>query len=128
MPPLTTIQIDYRGVIGKLWEAIPAAEFITLAASAKFLGDRRLQTQHFIGGAAKWVRTGDDAITGYHQMRVAHQRYKDDERKEVLCKGHCHGKATVRYRKVEEGGVWKLAGMEPDIRWTEGEFDKVFPH
>ena len=29
-----------------------------------------------------------------------------------------------RYKKID--GVWKFAGLCPDIRWTEGEFDKVF--
>jgi hypothetical protein len=50
-------------------------------------------------------------------MRVAHQKYKDDELKEVLYQGHALGKATIQYRKID--GVWKFAGLEPDIRWTE---------
>ncbi|KAK4234365.1 Scytalone dehydratase [Achaetomium macrosporum] len=120
-----TLYVDYRQVIGKLWESMPAEQFVTVASNPNFLGNRRIKTQHFIG-TARWVKTSDDAITGYHQMRVAHQKYKDDELTEVLCKGHCHGKATVQYRRVD--GVWKLAGMEPDIRWTEGEYDKIFQH
>lgn len=44
--------------------------------------------------------------------------------KEVLVKGHAHSFNTHWYRKVD--GVWKFAGLCPDIRWTEYDFDKVF--
>lgn len=66
----------------------------------------------------------DSEITGLHQMRVAHQKYKDEEQTEVLLKGHAHGKATIRYRLVD--GTWKFAGLTPDIRWAEHDYDKVF--
>ena len=58
---------------GKLWEAMPASEFVALASSAGFLGNPRIQTQHFVG-ATKWVQSSDSGITGSHQMRVAHQK------------------------------------------------------
>ena len=109
--------------MGQLWESMPAEQFVAMASNEKFLGNRRIKTQHFIG-AGKWVHTGEGEITGYHQMRVAHQKYKDDKLTAVLCSGHAHGKATVQYRKV--GGVWKFAGLGPDIRWTENEYDKIF--
>jgi len=117
------LQIDYRDVMGMLWETMPAEEFIGMASNIRFLGNTRIKTQHFIG-AGKWVLSSDGEITGYHQMRVAHQKYKDAELTEVLHKGHAHGKATVRYRKVD--GVWKFAGLTPDIRWAEHEYDKIF--
>lgn len=44
--------------------------------------------------------------------------------KEVLVKGHAHSFNTHWYKKVE--GVWKFAGLNPDIRWTEYNFDQVF--
>lgn len=94
-----------------------------MASNESFLGNRRIKTQHFIG-ASKWLQISDSEITGYHQMRVAHQKYKDDELKEVLYMGHAHGKATVKYRIVD--GIWKFAGIEPDIRWGEHNYDKIF--
>jgi scytalone dehydratase len=109
--------------MGKLWESMPAADFLSLASSQQFLGNIRIKTQHLIG-AGKWVQTAEDEITGYHQMRVAHQKYTDDELTEVIHKGHAHGKATIQYRRVD--GIWKFSGLEPDIRWAEHELDKIF--
>lgn len=106
------------------WESMSADDFRALASGKNFLGNPRLKTQHFIG-ASKFVRTSnDDEIIGYHQMRVAHQKYKDDELTEVLHKGHAHGRGKVWYRKVD--GVWKFAGLQPEIRWTEYDYGKVF--
>ncbi|ETI19894.1 hypothetical protein G647_08909 [Cladophialophora carrionii CBS 160.54] len=118
-----TLYVDYRAVMGMLWESMPAAQFIDMASNGRFLGNPRIKTQHFIG-AGRWIKTGEDEVTGYHQMRVAHQKYKDDELSEVLYKGHAHGKATVQYRKID--GVWKFAGLEPNIRWAEHDYDKIF--
>lgn len=116
-------QIDYRQVMGQTWEAMPAKDFVGMASNARFLGNARIKTQHFIG-ASKYLKTGNDEITGYHQMRVAHQKYKDDELSEVLYQGHAHGKATIQYRRVD--GAWKFAGLTPDIRWAEHDYDKIF--
>lgn len=96
-----------------------------MASNAHFLGNQRIKTQHFIG-ATKWTQKTSDTITGMHQMRVAHQRYKEDDLKEVLYQGHAHGKATITYQKVD--GIWKFAGLEPDIRWSEFDYDKIFQH
>jgi scytalone dehydratase len=109
--------------MGKIWECMSAEEFVAMASNDHFLGNQRIKTQHFIG-AGKWVRTGDSEMRSYNQMRVAHQKYKDDELKEVLYKGHAHGKATVHFRNVDGG--WKFAGLEPDIRWSEHNYDKIF--
>jgi len=109
--------------MNKKWDSLPAADFIGLASNPHFLGNVRIRTQHFMG-QTRWVETGDGAIKGHHQMRVAHQKYKDDALTEVLCKGHAHGAATVHYRRVD--GVWKFAGLEPDIRWSEGEYERIF--
>ncbi|KAH8807220.1 scytalone dehydratase-like protein [Xylogone sp. PMI_703] len=118
-----TLRIDYRSFLNKLWEAIPADDYIKMASDPKVLGNPRLKTQHFIG-ITRWMKTSEAEITGYHQMRVAHQKYVDDKLSEVLVKGHAHGKGTIWYRKVD--GVWKFAGVEPDIRWSEYDHDKVF--
>jgi scytalone dehydratase len=93
------------------------------ASDPNVLGDPLLMTQHFIGGT-KWEKVNDEEIIGYHQLRVPHQRYKDASRKEVVVKGHAHSFNTHWYKKVN--GVWKFAGLCPDIRWGEYEFDRVF--
>lgn len=98
---------------------------MALVSAPNFLGDPRIQTQHFIGAAARWERTSDTTVVAHHQMRVAHQKYADaDARTEVLAKGHCHGGAVMHYRKVE--GQWKFAGVEPRLGWTEYDFDQIF--
>ena len=102
---------------------MPADEFVQMAYDPKVLGDSRLKTQHFVG-ASKWIRTSETEITGYHQMRVAHQKYADDTMTEVTAASHAHGKGTMWYRKVD--GEWKFAGIEPDIRWSIYSHDKIF--
>lgn len=94
-----------------------------MVSSPHFLGNKRIKTQHFIG-ATKWSQVSPTDIIAEQQMRVAHQKYKDDELKEVQYQGHALGKATIQYRKID--GVWKFAGLEPDIRWTEFDNDKIF--
>ncbi|KAK6837022.1 scytalone dehydratase [Apiospora arundinis] len=120
------VRIDYRAFLGKLWEAMPAEEYLAMASDPKVLGNPRLKTQHLVGAAAKWVQTGVDEITGYAQMRVAHQKYADDALTEVAVKGHGHGKSTIWYRRDGPGAPWKFAGIEPDIRWSEYNHDKIF--
>lgn len=109
--------------MGMMWEKMPAAEFLGMASSPKFLGNARIKTQHFMG-QTKWIQKEAGYIIGYHQMRVAHQKYEDDDLTKVLYKGHAHGKATLHYRQVD--GEWKFAGLEPDIRWSEGDYGKIF--
>jgi scytalone dehydratase len=102
---------------------MPAQEFLGMASNERVLGNQRLKTQHFVG-ATKWVQNSEDEITGYHQMRVAHQKYADDDLKEVAVKGHAHGKATIWYRKVD--GDWRFAGIQPDIHWSEYDHEKIW--
>ncbi|KAI1328249.1 putative scytalone dehydratase [Xylariaceae sp. FL0255] len=118
-----TLRVDYRAFLGKLWESMPTSDFLDLVSNERFLGNPCLKTQHFIG-MSKWSQTADDEITGHHQMRVAHQKYTDESLKEVMLKGHAHGSATIWYRRVD--GVWKFAGIEPNIRWSEYDHDKIF--
>lgn len=118
-----TLRIDYRSFLNKLWEAMPAEEFIGMISSPLVLGDKTLMTQHFCG-ASKFEKVSDDEIIGWHQLRVPHQRYKDETRSEVLMKGHAHSTNQHWYKKVD--GEWKFAGLNPDIRWGEYDFDKIF--
>ena len=32
----------------------------------------------------------------------------------------------IRDRYKKEDGVWKFAGLSPDIRWGEYDFDQIF--
>ncbi len=57
-------------------------------------------------------------------MRVAHLKYADDALTKPVATANAHGAATVWYRKVD--GVWKFAGIEPDIRWSAGDHQKIF--
>ncbi|RYP81225.1 hypothetical protein DL770_005953 [Monosporascus sp. CRB-9-2] len=118
-----TLRVDYRSFLDKLWEAMPAEEFIAMISSQAVLGDPLLMTQHFIGGTT-YERVSDDEVVGHHQLRVPHQRYTDESRARIAVKGHAHSTNTHWYRKVN--GVWKFAGLSPEIRWGEYDFDKVF--
>jgi scytalone dehydratase len=102
---------------------MPAEDFVAMASDPNVLGDPLLMTQHFIGGS-RWEKVSDTEVIGYHQLRVPHQRYTDATRTKVAIKGHAHSHNTHWYRKVE--GVWKFAGLCPDIRWGEYDFDRVF--
>ncbi|RDW91804.1 scytalone dehydratase [Coleophoma crateriformis] len=118
-----TLIVDYRSFLDKMWDAMPAEEFVAMASSPTVLGDPLLKTQHFIGGT-KWEKVSDTEVIGWHQLRVPHQRYTDASRKTVAVKGHAHSTNKHWYKKVD--GVWKFAGLSPDIRWFEYDFDKVF--
>ncbi|KAF2133648.1 putative scytalone dehydratase [Dothidotthia symphoricarpi CBS 119687] len=108
------LRVDYRAFLNMLWEALPAEEFVTMASNPHFLGNPLLKTQHFVG-ASKWDLLDNGGMIGHHQMRVAHQKYTDDTMVKVAIKGHAHGKCT-------------FAGIEPDIRWFEYDYDKIFEH
>lgn len=94
-----------------------------MASDPHVLGDKTLKTQHFCG-ASKWEKVSDDEIIGWHQLRVPHQRYTDETMTTVLMKGHAHSTNQHWYKKID--GVWKFAGLNPDIRWGEYDFDKIF--
>jgi scytalone dehydratase len=106
-----------------MWEAMPKDEFIMMASDPRFLGNPLLKTQHFVG-LSTWKKVSDDEIEGTHQLRVPHQKYADSSLKEVAVKGHAHGIATMWYKRVEQ--EWKFAGVCPQIRWSEFDYDKVF--
>ena len=102
---------------------MPIDEFVAMASNAHFLGNPLLKTQHFIG-LSTWEKEGADVIVGTHQLRVPHQKYTDASLSEVAVKGHAHGIATMWYRRVDD--VWKFAGVRPQIRWTEYNYEDVF--
>ncbi len=102
---------------------MPAAEFLAMVSSPAVLGDPTLKTQHFCG-ASKWESVSPTEVIGWHQLRVPHQKYTDESLTTVAVKGHAHSTNQHWYRKVD--GVWKFAGLKPEIRWFEYDFDKVF--
>lgn len=117
------MRIDYRSFLDKIWEAMPAAEYVAMASDPHVLGNPLLKTQHFIG-SSKWEYVSETEAIGWHQLRVPHQRYTDESRKEVAIKGHAHGSNQHWYKKID--GVWKFAGLAPIIRWGEFDFEGVF--
>ena len=46
------------------------------------------------------------------------------EEEEEIVNGHAHSTNTHWYKMID--GEWKFAGLSPDIRWFEYDFDKVF--
>ena len=117
------MRIDYRSFLDKLWEALPADEYVAMASDPHVLGDPLLKTQHFIG-SSKWEKISDTEVVGWHQLRVPHQRYTDETKTEVAVKGHAHGTNQHWYKKVD--GKWKFAGLAVEIKWAEFDLDKVF--
>ncbi|KAK5991672.1 Scytalone dehydratase PfmaJ [Cladobotryum mycophilum] len=111
-----SIRLDFRSLQGALHEQLSPDEYVAILSDMKLLGDKRLKTQHLLGGA-KWERLGDDAVQVWHQMRVAHQRYVDEDMLVVANKGHGHGLARHSYRKID--GTWKLEGVAPKLEWSE---------
>jgi scytalone dehydratase len=118
-----TLRVDYRSFLDKLWESMTAEDFVKMISDHNVLGDPLLKTQHFIGGT-KWEKVSDDEIIGYHQLRVPHQKYADSSMTIIAVKGHAHASNTHWYKKID--GAWKFAGLKPDIRWFEYDFDQVF--
>ena len=117
------MRIDYRSFLDKLWEALPADEYVAMASDPHVLGDPLLKTQHFIG-SSKWEKVSDTEVIGWHQLRVPHQRYTDETKTAVAVKGHAHGTNQHWYKKVD--GKWKFAGLAVEIKWGEFDLDKVF--
>ncbi|KAG8528166.1 uncharacterized protein KY384_007083 [Bacidia gigantensis] len=121
------LRIDYSIVASTLpkVERMPADDFLAFVSSPYFLGDPLIHTQHLLG-ASKFERISEDEVLGSWQIRAAHQRY--DQTGRVECNGHGHAMVEHWYKKVLDGAemVWKLAGVRPNVRWNEGNFEKIF--
>ena len=109
-----SVRLDLRSLGMSLHEHLTPDGFAAILSEV--LGDKRLKTQHLLGGA-RWERLGDGTVRVWHQVRVAHQRYADEDLAVVANKGHAHGLVQHWYRKVE--GAWKLEGVAPEVGWTE---------
>lgn len=103
-------------------------------SSPGFLGDPHIRTQHLLG-ATRWEKVSENLVVGHHQLRAAHQVYTGEGEDEgdgfglkglgrVGFQGHSHASNVHWYRRVD--GVWKFAGLKPEVLWNEGAFEKVF--
>jgi scytalone dehydratase len=110
------IQLDFRSLRGELHDNLTPDEYVAILSGMKLLGDARLKTQHFLG-ASKLVVLDDGSVQVDHQIRVAHQRYKNEELTEVVNKGHAHGVTQHVYKKVD--GSWLLVRIAPSLNWFE---------
>lgn len=97
-------------------ENLSPDEYVAILSDVKLLGGKRLKTQHLIGGS-KWELSGDGSVHAWHQLRVAHQRYADDDLQVVANKGHGYGLVQHWYRRI--GGEWKIESVAPQLEWSE---------
>ncbi|TVY21545.1 Scytalone dehydratase [Lachnellula arida] len=111
-----SLRLDFRSLQGSLHEQLSPEAFVAILADVKLLGDKRMKTQHLLGGA-RWERLGDGTVQAWHQIRVAHQRYVSEDLAVVANKGHAHGVTRHWYRKVD--GAWMLEGVAPELGWSE---------
>ncbi|PFH57955.1 hypothetical protein XA68_14349 [Ophiocordyceps unilateralis] len=118
-----SLLVDYTKIGKPRWEAMSADDFISMVSSDDFLGDPCVKTQHLLG-ATRWERISETQVIGHHQLRAAHQVYTAPDLKTVKLKGHSHATNEHYYIKVD--GVWKFAGLKPDVRWNEHNFEQVF--
>ncbi|KAF7875325.1 hypothetical protein EAF04_002497 [Stromatinia cepivora] len=115
--------VDYTTIGKSRWDSMPASDFMAMVTDDDFLGDPCVKTQHLLG-ATRWEKISDDYVIGHHQLRAAHQVYKDKDLKEIKLKGHSHATNEHYYKKID--GVWKFAGLKPLVRWNEGDGENDF--
>lgn len=117
-------QVDYSIVGQQCFPHMEPEDFISMLSSPDFVGDPLVRTQHLVGAAAyEWVSEAE--ITATYQIRAAHQRYADLDLTTVAHRGHGYGVVKQWYKKID--GVWKFAGVRPEMYWNEHDFDKIFP-
>ncbi|KAH0592672.1 hypothetical protein MHUMG1_09665 [Metarhizium humberi] len=117
------LYVDYTKIGKEKWDAMSADDFMAMVSNDDFLGDPCVKTQHLIG-ATYWERVSESKVIGHHQLRAAHQVYTSPDLKTVKLRGHSH--ATNEHYYVKSGGVWKFAGLKPEVRWNEYKFEEVF--
>ena len=104
---------------------MPADHFASFMFHPGFVGDPLVSTQHLLG-ASKFTQVSADEVQACHQIRAAHQRYTGADKQTVENKGHGHAMIRHKYSRID--GVWKFAGLRPEVRWNEFAFDKIFLH
>ena len=117
------LYIDYTALGLQCWQKMSAAEYVAMCSDRNFLGNPAVMCQHLIGGSF-FDKVSEHEAEGRHQIRAAHQVYTDGTRTTVKLVGHAHASNVHWYRRIE--GVWKLAGVKPEVLWSEGNFDGVW--
>ncbi|KAJ5365810.1 Scytalone dehydratase [Penicillium concentricum] len=118
-----TLKVDYTKIGLKKWDSMAAEEYMAMVTHPGFLGDKTIKTQHLLG-QTWWEKVSDTEVIGHHQLRAAHQVYETEALETVKLRGHSHATNEHYYRKVN--GIWKFAGLKPNVRWNELRFDEVF--
>lgn len=95
-----------------------------MMSSPDFLADPLVHTQHLLG-AARYEWVSETEIDVNFQIRSAHQRYTSLDHTKVAYRGHSYGAVKHSYKMIDRD--WKLAGIRPEMYWTEHDFDKIFP-
>lgn len=85
-----TLRVDCRAIFNRMWEAMPADEYVAMISLPAVLGQPLLTTQYFVG-ASKRHQASDTEVIGWHQLRVPHQRCTDDTKTDIAVKGDAHG-------------------------------------
>ena len=97
-----SVRLDFRALQGDVYESLKPDEFAAIISSPKVIGDKRVKTQHLLGGA---------------DWELLKERYADDDLAKVVNKGHGYGVTEHWYKKFE--GTWKLEGVRPKLEWSE---------
>lgn len=97
--------------------------FIAMMSSPDFVGNPLIRTQHLLGGVS-YEYLSENEIIAIHQIRAAHQRYSDDTFTTVAYHANGHGRMQHWYKRLE--GSWNLAGLRPEMYWSENDVSKIF--
>jgi scytalone dehydratase len=100
-----------------------AEDYIEMMSAPGFLGDPLLKTQHLLG-AVEWTKVSDNYIIGRQQLRAGHLRFTDETHTTEKQRGHSHATNEFYYKKID--GKWKFAGLKPEVRWNEWDFETIF--
>ncbi|KAJ6146943.1 hypothetical protein N7497_008925 [Penicillium chrysogenum] len=104
-----TLTVDYTKIGLKRWDNMSADDYMAMITHPGFLGGQNHQ---------------DPASAWSDMLRAAHQVYETEELKTVKLRGHSHATNEHYYLKID--GVWKFAGLKPNVRFDELRFDEVF--
>ncbi|CZT17610.1 related to scytalone dehydratase [Ramularia collo-cygni] len=117
------LDVDYSQVTGSKCKTMTKDDFVAMLSDKTLLGNDLVSTHHLIG-ASKYEMLTESSAIGVHQIRAAHQRYTQSDKKAVAAKGHGHGLMQHKYLKTPQG--WRIAGIRPIVYWNEYDFDKIF--
>ncbi|KAF3394931.1 putative scytalone dehydratase [Talaromyces pinophilus] len=108
------MEVDYSDINGKKFDAMSAADFISMVSSDGMLGSPLLRTQHLIG-ASKWKKSSDAEVIAYHQLQSSQTRYENVGSKVI--KDESTRRVTIRHTFRKINGTWKLEGIKPSLCW-----------